>query len=156
MAEAKVEQEKLIAEAWAEQLLRQDQLMVEMDASRANNEELHKANEELRKNLQQLDQHSIVERGPSAQPRARPKPFTQAIMDALVPVSYITPKIILTGVEDPESHLTAFNAHMIILGGCWYFSRQLYRINCNIVLFKVRMSNPQRTILIKIICYKTH
>jgi len=36
------------------------------------------------------------------------------------------------------------------------YSRQVYRINCNIVLFKVRMSNPQRTILIKMFCYKTH
>ena len=36
------------------------------------------------------------------------------------------------------------------------FSRQVYRINCNIVLFKVRMSNPQGTILTKMFCYKTH
>jgi len=58
MGEAKTEQEKLIAEARAEQVLRQDQLMAEIDASRANSEELRKANEELCKNLQQLDQHS--------------------------------------------------------------------------------------------------
>jgi len=49
--------------------------MAEIDASRANSEELHKANDELRKNLQQLDQLSTWEQGPSAQPRARPKPF---------------------------------------------------------------------------------
>jgi len=36
------------------------------------------------------------------------------------------------------------------------FSRQVYRINCNIVLFKVRMSNPQGTILLKKFCYKIH
>jgi len=36
------------------------------------------------------------------------------------------------------------------------FSRQVYRIICNIILFKVRMSNPQGTILIKMFCYKTH
>ena len=42
MVEAKAEQEKLIAEAWAEHVLRQDQLMAEIDASWANNKELHK------------------------------------------------------------------------------------------------------------------
>ena len=52
MTKAKVAQKKLIAEARAEQLLRQDQLMAEIDASQANNEELRKANEELCKNLQ--------------------------------------------------------------------------------------------------------
>ena len=71
MEEAKAEQEKLIAEARAEQLLRQDQLMVEIDASQANSEELRKANEKLCKNLQHLDQCSTTERGSSAQPRAR-------------------------------------------------------------------------------------
>ena len=30
---------------------------------------------------------------------------------------YVAPKIAFTRVEDPESHLTAFNAHMIISGG---------------------------------------
>jgi len=30
---------------------------------------------------------------------------------------YITPKIVFTGVEDPENHLTTFNAQMIIYGG---------------------------------------
>jgi len=38
-------------------------------------------------------------------------------MDELVPTHYFMPKITFTGVEDPESHLTAFNAHMIISGG---------------------------------------
>ena len=38
-------------------------------------------------------------------------------MDEPVPTHYVAPKITFTGVEDPESHLTAFNAQMIILGG---------------------------------------
>ena len=37
-------------------------------------------------------------------------------MDELMPTHYVAPKIAFTGVEDPESHLTAFNAHMIISG----------------------------------------
>jgi len=46
-----------------------------------------------------------------------PEPFSRAIMDEPVPAHYVTPKIIFTGVEDLESHLTAFNAQMIISGG---------------------------------------
>lgn len=91
--------------------------MAEIDVSQVSSEELHKANEELHKNLQQLDEFSTVERGPIAQLRARPKPFSQAIMGALIPANYITPKIVFMGVEDPESHLTTFNDQMIILGG---------------------------------------
>ena len=76
LATAKAEQEKLMAEARAEHLLRQDQLMVEIDVSQVSSEELRKTNEELRKNLQQLDECSTVERGPIALLRARPKPFS--------------------------------------------------------------------------------
>jgi len=38
-------------------------------------------------------------------------------MDEVVPAYYIALKIIFTRVEDPENHLTAFNAQMIVSGG---------------------------------------
>ena len=39
-------------------------------------------------------------------------------MNELVPAHYVAPKITtFIGVEDSESHLTAFNAQMIISGG---------------------------------------
>jgi len=38
-------------------------------------------------------------------------------MDALILPHYIIPKILFTGVEDLEKHLTVFNAQMIISGG---------------------------------------
>jgi len=38
-------------------------------------------------------------------------------MDELVLAHYIRPKIIFTGIEDPENHLTVFNAQMIISRG---------------------------------------
>jgi len=38
-------------------------------------------------------------------------------MDTVIPANFITPKIVFTGVEDLESHLTTFNAQMMILGG---------------------------------------
>jgi len=117
MAKAKVELEKLIAEAQAEKVLMQDQLMAEIDASRAISEELRKINEDLRKSLQQRDQRSTRERGLNAPLRTRPIPFSRVIMDELVPPHYIMPNIVFTGVEDPENHLRVFNTHMIIFGG---------------------------------------
>jgi len=39
------------------------------------------------------------------------------IMDAIIPANYLTPKVVFTGVEYPESHLTTFNAQMIISRG---------------------------------------
>jgi len=42
---------------------------------------------------------------------------SQAIIDEPVPHHYITPKIVFTGVEDPENHLATFNAQMIVFGG---------------------------------------
>jgi len=37
-------------------------------------------------------------------------------MDEVVPTHYVAPKITFTGIKDPESHFTAFNAQMIISG----------------------------------------
>jgi len=91
--------------------------MAEIDASWTSNEELHKANEELHKNLQQLGELSTGERGPTIQPRARSMPYSGAIMDAVIPVIFITSKIFFTGAEDPKAHLTTFNAQMMISGG---------------------------------------
>jgi len=115
--EAKTEQERLRAEASAEQVLLQDQFMVEIEASRAANEELRKTNKDLCKNLQQHDRHSTRERGLNLPLRDCSNSFSQAIMDELVPPHNITPKIVFIGVEDPENHLTTFNAQMIVSGG---------------------------------------
>ena len=95
--EAKAEQERLRAKAWAEQVLLQDQLMVEIEASRAANEELRKTNNDLRRNIQQHEQHSTREQGLNLPLRDCPKPFSQAIMGELMPPHYITPKIVFTG-----------------------------------------------------------
>jgi len=48
-----------MAEVRVEQLLRQDQLMAEIDASRESNEELRMTNEELCKSLQQIDERFV-------------------------------------------------------------------------------------------------
>jgi len=44
-------------------------------------------------------------------------PFSQAIMDVVIPATFIGPKTTFTGVEDPEAHLTAFHTQMMLYGG---------------------------------------
>jgi len=92
-------------------------LQVTNEALRKTNEELRKTNKDLRKTLYQRDRCSTRKQGLNLSLRDRPKPFSQAIMDELVSPHYITPKIVFTGVEDPENHLTTFNAHMIVSEG---------------------------------------
>ena len=96
-----------MAEVRAEQVLRQDQFRAELDVPRASNEELRKANEELRRDLQRLGERSMGERSPTTQERACLMPFSQAIMDVVVLTNFMTSKIVFTGTEDLEAHLTA-------------------------------------------------
>ena len=88
-----------------------------MAASRANNEELRKTNEELRRDLQRMGERTIDERTPPIPVRARPMPFSQTIMDTVIPASFMGPKITFTGVEDPKTYITAFHIQMMISGG---------------------------------------
>jgi len=44
-------------------------------------------------------------------------PFAQAITDTSIPASVVPVKAFLTGVEDPEAHLTTFHTLMMLLGG---------------------------------------
>ena len=39
------------------------------------------------------------------------------IIEALVPNTFAGPKVIFTGMEDPEAHLTAFHTQMMLVGG---------------------------------------
>jgi len=73
---SKDDQDRLMAEVQAEQVLTQDQFRLELDASRASNEEVRKANEELHRDLQWLGERSMGERSPTTQERARPMPFS--------------------------------------------------------------------------------
>jgi len=51
---SRTDQKRRLAEVQAEQALMQDQVRAELDASRASNEELHKASEEFPRDLQRL------------------------------------------------------------------------------------------------------
>jgi len=44
-------------------------------------------------------------------------PFSQVIMDFVIPATFVGPKPTFTGVEDPEAHLTAFHTQMMLVGG---------------------------------------
>jgi len=87
---------------------------VEISMSRADNAKLRKANEELRRDLQQVGELAKDERAPPVPLKARPMPFSQAIMDTVFPTTSLGPKVSFTRVED---HLTAFHTQMILAGG---------------------------------------
>ena len=99
---------------------RADQECIQMDlvASQARNEELHRTNEELRCGLRnQAGDREIEERECVTPPREFPMPFSQAIMDAMIPATFVGSKSTFTGMEDPEAHLTAFHMQMMLVGG---------------------------------------
>ncbi|XP_068503889.1 uncharacterized protein [Phaseolus vulgaris] len=50
-------------------------------------------------------------------PREFSTPFSQEILDAVIPNTFARPKAIFTGMEDPEAHLTAFHTQIVLVGG---------------------------------------
>jgi len=100
--------------------LRADQECIQIDlaASQARNEELHRTNEELRRDLRnQAGDRETEEQECVTPPREFPMPFSQAIMDAVIPATFVGPKATFTGIEDLEAHLTAFHMQMMLVGG---------------------------------------
>jgi len=92
-------------------------LLVEVAASQADNAKLCRTNEELRKDLQQVGESATDERAPPVPLRARPMPFSRAIMNTVLPTTSLGPNVSFTGVEDPEAHLTTFHNQMMLTGG---------------------------------------
>jgi len=43
-------------------------------------------------------------------------PFSQSILEAVIPNMFVGPKVTFTGMEDPEAHLTAFHTQMMLVG----------------------------------------
>ena len=50
-------------------------------------------------------------------PREFTTPFSQAILETVIPKTFTGPKVAFTGMEDPEAHLTAFHTQMMLVGG---------------------------------------
>ncbi|XP_068476733.1 uncharacterized protein [Phaseolus vulgaris] len=95
----------------------QERMHEALMASQARNEELNRINEELCKALQEREERAVRDRSaPSSPLRSFPMPFSQEIMDSVVPASTVAVKVSFTGVEDPEAHLTAFHTQMILSG----------------------------------------
>jgi len=102
----------------AESRIEQERIQADLADSCARNEELHRVNEELRRDLNynqgQREQDETERLTP---PREFSTPFSQEILDAVIPNTFAEPKVIFTGMEDPEAHLTAFHTQMLLVGG---------------------------------------
>jgi len=78
---------------------------------------MRRTNEELRINLQNVEESTVDERAPPLPIKAPPMPFSPVIMDTVIPATSMGPKVTFTGVEDPEAHLIAFHTQMMLSGG---------------------------------------
>jgi len=75
-------------------------------------------NEELRCELRNHPGiHEAEDRECFTPPREFSTPFSQSIMEAVIPHTFVGPKVTFTGMEDPEAHLTAFHTQMMLVGG---------------------------------------
>jgi len=96
----------------------QERMHEALVALQARNEELNRVNEELRKALQEREERAVGDRSaPSSPPRSFPMPFSQEIMDSVVPANTVAMKASFTGVEDPEAYLTEFLTQIMLSGG---------------------------------------
>jgi len=107
-----------LQEAMAASRAEQERIQLDLVASQARNVELHRTNEELRRGLRnQAESRETEDQECFTPPREFPMPFSQAIMDAEIPSTFVGPKATFTGVEDPEAHLTVFHTQMMLVGG---------------------------------------
>jgi len=96
----------------------QERMQADLAASHVRNDELHRINEELRRGLgDNQGQRDQNETEPFTPPREFSTPFSQEILEAMIPNTFPGPKVIFTGMEDPEAHLTAFHTQMVLVGG---------------------------------------
>jgi len=91
-----------LQEAMAASKAEQERIQLDLAASQARNEELHRTNEELRHGLRnQPGSRERKEQECVTPPREFPMPFSQAIMDVMIPSTFVGPKATFTGMEDP-------------------------------------------------------
>ncbi|XP_068503505.1 uncharacterized protein [Phaseolus vulgaris] len=92
-------------------------MQADLAASQARNEELCRTNEELRRGLRNnLGLCDADERECFTPPREFSTPFSQSILEAVNPNTFVGPKVTFTGMEDPKAHLTAFDTQMMLVG----------------------------------------
>jgi len=89
-----------------------------MEEALGANEELQKTNKELQQVMRRQMKHQGHANLYPIHTQADPQPFSQAIMDELVPPHYMVPKITpFSGSGDLKSYLKALRAQMLILRG---------------------------------------
>ena len=99
-----------LQEAMAALKVEQERMQADLAAPQARNEELCRTNEELRHRLcNNSGLRDAYERNCYTPPREFSTPFSQSIMEAVIPHTFVGPKVTFTGMEDPEAHLTAFH-----------------------------------------------
>jgi len=101
-----------LQEAMAASKAEQERMQADLAASQARNDELHRANEELRRGWCDVDEPEAA-----TPPREFTTPFSQAILESAIPNMFTGPKVTFTGMEDLEAHLTAFHTQMMLVGG---------------------------------------
>ncbi|XP_068501006.1 uncharacterized protein [Phaseolus vulgaris] len=106
-----------LQEAMAALQVEQERMQVDLAASQARNEELYCANKELRREWRNNSgQRDIDEPEHFTPPREFSTPFSQPILETVIPNTFGGPKVTFTGMEDPEVHLTAFHTQMMLVG----------------------------------------
>jgi len=101
-----------LQDAMAASKVEQERMQADLATSQARSDELHRANEELRRGWRSRDEPKAA-----SPPREFTTPFSQAILETAIPNTFTGPKATFTGVEDPEAHLTAFHTQMLLVGG---------------------------------------
>ena len=100
-----------LQDAMAASKAKQERMQVDLAASQARNDELHRANEELRCGWRDVDELEIA-----SPPREFTTPFSQAILETEIANTFTGPKVTFTGMEDLEAHLTAIHTQMMLVG----------------------------------------
>jgi len=101
-----------LQEAMAASKTEQERMQANLTASQARNDELHRANEELRRGWRDVDEPETA-----TPPREFSTQFSQAILETAIPNTFTGPKVTFTGMEDPEAHLTVFHTQMMLVRG---------------------------------------
>jgi len=107
-----------LQEEMAASKVEQERMQADLAASQARNEEICRTNEELRRELRNnsrlrdADEHECF-----TPPREFSTPFSESILEAVIPNTFVGPKVTFAGMEDSEAHLTAFHTQMMLVGG---------------------------------------
>jgi len=96
----------------------QERMQEDLTASQVRNKELCRMNEELRRRwCNNLGLRDMDEPEGSTPPREFSTPFSQPILETVIPNTFVGPKVTFMGMEDPEAHLTTFHTQMMLVGG---------------------------------------